>query len=164
MFQNSFRRLARYASVGRVGLLTLVLTSSLAALSQAGLFCDQCCENSCDPDGWCATCQRVCEDKTTKKWVYWCREKQYCLPCCPRLFESEECMECECEPRVKRVLIKKQVKETKPHLSCKLIKPAKAAPAEKAAPLPPAPAADKPPRTAQRDIDVTRTSGRRPVR
>lgn len=119
-------------------LLGGLITSPLLATD----LCDQCCENSQDPELWCSTCQRTCKEKTTKKWVYWCREKLYCQPCTPRLFSSEECLECECTPRKKRVMLKKQVKETHSHLTCELIKPEKPKPA-KSADVPPAPAADK---------------------
>jgi hypothetical protein len=119
-------------------LLGGLITSPLLATD----LCDQCCENSQDPELWCSTCQRTCKEKTTKKWVYWCREKLYCQPCTPRLFASEECLECECTPRKKRVMLKKQVKETHAHLTCELIKPEKPKPA-KSADVPPAPPAEK---------------------
>jgi hypothetical protein len=126
--------------------LTAQVALLLGGLISSPLFatdlCDQCCENSQDPELWCSTCQRTCKEKTTKKWVYWCREKLYCQPCTPRLFSSEECLECECTPRKKRVMLKKQVKETHSHLTCELIKPEKPKPA-KSADVPPAPAADK---------------------
>ena len=115
---------------------------------QATELCDQCCDNSNDPELWCSTCQRVCKEKTTKKWVYWCREKQYCQPCAPRLFSSEECFECECTPRTKRVMLKKQVKETHSHLVCELVKPEKPKPA-KPADVPPAPPAEGEPKAAK---------------
>jgi hypothetical protein len=119
-------------------LLGGLITSPLFATD----LCDQCCENSQDPELWCSICQRTCKEKTTKKWVYWCREKLYCQPCTPRLFASEECLECECTPRKKRVMLKKQVKETHSHLTCELIKPEKPKPA-KTDDVPAAPPADK---------------------
>lgn len=118
-------------------LLGGLITSPLMATD----LCDQCCENSHDPELWCSTCQLTCKEKTTKKWVYWCREKLYCQPCTPRLFASEECLECECTPRKKRVMLKKQVKESHSHLTCQLIKPEKPK-STKAADTPPAPPAD----------------------
>ena len=139
----------RLLTARQAGLLLALLAQVallLGGLITSPLFatdlCDQCCENSQDPELWCSTCQRTCKEKTTKKWVYWCREKLYCQPCTPRLFASEDCLECECTPRKKRVMLKKQVKETHSHLTCELIKPEKPKPA-KTDDVPAAPPADK---------------------
>lgn len=152
----------RFRRLFDVGLLAVALASSIAAVSHANLFCDDC-DPCCDTGEWCATCCRVCEEKTTRKWIYGCKEKLFCKAPCPHLGEPEECLECESRPRVKRVLMKKQIKETKPHMKCELVRPAKPAPVEQllpAEPIPPVPPAELPPKTARRSGEVTRTSAR----
>ena len=135
--------------------------------------CDDCCDHCgpdcCEGDAYCGVCCRVCEEKTTKKWIYGCKEKFFCQTGCPRLFGSEECVDCESTPRVKRVLMKKQVSKQEPHVKCVLVKPESAAPKaspEEAVPaVPPAPPTEKPAKpakTAAGDSRVTRTSGSGP--
>lgn len=67
-------------------------------------------------------CRLVPDTKTTKKTVYSYKEVPYCKPRCPNPFkrwgDNEECTECECEPRCKRVLVKREVVETKAGYKC----------------------------------------------
>ena len=141
--REPFRRHWLNSCVG-LCLLTLLVSSPFLALGQVAALCDDCQQCATDSTQWCATCRRVCGEKTTSKTLYRCREKMYCQHRTPCLFESEECLECECAPRARRVLVKKSVKTTKPVWKCEVDDPnqVKPAAAREASPVPPAPAAD----------------------
>ncbi|MFM7162500.1 MAG: hypothetical protein ACKO3P_19255 [Planctomycetaceae bacterium] len=141
--RETFRRHWLNSGVG-LCLLALLVSSPFLALGQVAGLCDDCQQCAADPTQWCATCRRVCGEKTTSKTFYRCREKTYCQHRTPCLFESEECLECECAPRTRRVLVKKSVKQTKSVWKCEVDDPnqVKPAPAREPSPVPPAPAAD----------------------
>jgi len=67
-------------------------------------------------------CRLVPETKTIKKTVYSYKEVPYCKPACPNPFkrcgDSEQCTACECEPRCKRVLTKREVSEKQTTYKC----------------------------------------------
>jgi len=148
-----------------LGLLALLVSSPFLALGQVGQLCDDCQQCPTDASQWCATCRRVCGEKTTTKWLYGCREKTYCQHRTPCPFQAEECLECECAPRTRRVLIKKAVKQPKPVWKCEVDDPVRArteAPRE-TAPPPPAPAADPAPSPKRQTPESQPTSPRPPA-
>jgi hypothetical protein len=72
-------------------------------------------ENCCREVVVSSRCRWVPETKTVKKTVYSYKNVPYCQPNCPnplhRCGAAEKCTECECCPRYKRVLVKREVVE-----------------------------------------------------
>ncbi|MBS0267129.1 MAG: hypothetical protein JSS02_34705, partial [Planctomycetes bacterium] len=85
---------------------------------------DDCADDglACQDEAYGAYCKLAPEVKTVKRWVYSCKLVPYCRPNCPnplqRWGENEKCTVCECCPRYKRVLIKREVIEKKETLKC----------------------------------------------
>lgn len=67
-------------------------------------------------------CKLVPETKSVKKAVYSYKDVPYCRPNCPnpldRWGDAETCTACECCPRYKRVLVKREVVEKKETMKC----------------------------------------------
>ncbi|MBI3860555.1 MAG: hypothetical protein HY290_01520 [Planctomycetia bacterium] len=67
-------------------------------------------------------CRLVPEIKSVKKTVYSYKDVAFCRPNCPnpvrRCGDAEICTECECCPRYRRVLVKREVVEKKEGFKC----------------------------------------------
>ena len=69
-----------------------------------------------------SACRLVPDTKTVKKTVYSYKDIPYCRHACPnpltRWGSAEPCTECDCKPRTRRVLLKREIVEKQPVFKC----------------------------------------------
>jgi hypothetical protein len=110
-----------------LGSISLALPGSAAESTPApAAACDDGCtvvEEICYKDVVVRShCRLVPDTKTVKKTVYSYKTVAFCKPGCPNLLrrcgDAEACTECECCPRYKRVLVKREIVEKKEGFKC----------------------------------------------
>lgn len=86
-----------------------VLLSVVVAMVSANDFFPRNPHANGGHDCECYYCQQITETKKIKKTVYTIKNVPFCLHQLPGLLHHGCCPECECQPRFKKVLVKKEV-------------------------------------------------------